>query len=196
MITRQSKIKTNIMSDMNTTVAMPPVPQNGAEQLGADPLVAEDDQFTFSTVRHHLEAMHNEWNYYRDKAQENRKTRDVEVSVEVLRREGTLDEDETLVPVRIIDTNITRELPPYINYIKNSRRLCIFTCISNPDQATDKLEIEFTRGMTYPNWEKALYKKLDGSATHGWDSTKQPCPGRVPISSILYCRSCLLSVTS
>lgn len=163
------------MSDLNNMVTMPPLQgQNGStnEAASTEGVVAEDSQVEFSTVRTHLQSMVNDWEHFREKAKENRKTRDVEVSVEVMRREGSLDEDETLVPVRVIDTNITRDLPPYVNYVKNSRRLSIFTCLSNPDLKTDKLELEFTRGMTYPSWEVPIFKLLDGAATHGWDATE------------------------
>jgi len=126
----------------------------------------------FQTASIKLKALINDWEHFREKAKENRKTRDVEFSVEVLRREGTLDEDETMIPVRIIDTNIQREQPPYINYLKNSRRICIFNCLSLPDLDTSKIELEFTRGMTYQDWEKVHYKTVDGAATHGWDSVE------------------------
>lgn len=163
------------MADINNMVTMPPIPgQNGSTNESATPeaVSPEDDQLSFSTVRTHLQTLVNDWVHFREKAKEHRRTRDVEVNVETLRREGSLDEDETLVPVRVIDTNITRDMPPYINYIKNSRRICIFTCVDAPGLPTDKLELEFTRGMTYPDWEKPLFKLLDGAATHGWDATE------------------------
>lgn len=150
----------------------PKMPQNGSTSVPPEQVTQLEDQFDFPTAKIRLEAMINDWEYFREKARSNRKMRDVEFSVEVLRREGTLDEDETMIPVRIIDTNITREQPPYINYLKNSRRLCIFTCQDNPDCDTDKLELEFTKGMTYLNWENAHYKAIDGAATHGWDSVE------------------------
>lgn len=160
-------------SEMGSIVSLPPLTdQNGSTRPVSGQMTPEDDQMDYSSMRIHLQSLINEWEHYREKAKENRKTRDVEMSIEVLRREGTLDEDETLIPVRVIDTNITREMPPYINYVKNSRRLCIFTSLSQPGATTDPLELEFTRIMTYPDWEKPLFKLIDGSATHGWDATE------------------------
>ncbi len=139
---------------------------------GQEVLTQTDPLYDYTKARSVLERLIKDWEPTRAKAEENRRTRDVACSVETLRREGTLDEDETLIPVRIIDTNITREQPPYINYLKNSRRICIFTCVDNPNVDTDVQELEFTKGMTYLNWENAHYKTVDGAATHGWDSAE------------------------
>jgi len=157
---------------MTDSVALPPIPHNGSTNQEAEQLTKIEKVEDYQSISTKLKALINDWEHFREKAKENRKTRDVEFSTETLRREGTLDEDETMIPVRIIDTNIQREQPPYINYLKNSRRLCIFTSLSNPDIDTDQLELEFTRGMTYQDWEKAHFKAIDGSATHGWDSVE------------------------
>lgn len=127
--------------------------------------------FEYDEARIHLNRIVDNWKQEVDKTDERRKTRDVDINVQQLRSTGKLDEDETLIPDRVIDTNIQREQPPYINYLKNSRRLAIFTCVSNPDITdSQKLELEFTRGMTYPSWEVPHYKCLDGTQTHGWDA--------------------------
>lgn len=114
----------------------------------------------------------DDWKYNLAKAVTNRKKRDVEVNVEQLRQSAKLDEDETLIPIRVIDTNIQREQPAYINYLKNSRRLCTFRSLDTPDLDTQNLELAFTQGMTYLNWETPHYKCLDGASTHGWDSVE------------------------
>jgi len=137
---------------MNDSVALPPLPMNGSTNQAPEEQVKIEKVTDYQTISSKLKALIQDWEHYREKAKENRKTRDVEFSIETLRREGTLDEDETMIPVRIIDTNIQREQPPYINYLKNSRRICIFKCLSDPDIDTDNLELEFTRGMTYLDW--------------------------------------------
>lgn len=132
----------------------------------------KDELFTFSKARTKLNHLVTQWNDEVKKTEQRRLERDVDIDVEELRASGKLDEDETLVPDRVIDTNIQREQPPYINYLKNSRRLGIFTCLSNPDQVTQRLELEFTQGMTYISWETAHFKTLDGTQTHGWDAVE------------------------
>ena len=157
------------MESTSQVVHLPDMPHNGSSAEVPEQ-VSLDSAMEFSVAKIKLESLVKDWENIREKAKENRKTRDVECSVETLRRDGTLDEDETLIPIRTIDTNITREQPPYINYIKNSRRLCIFTCLDNPDVDSDKIELEFTRGMTYLGWENEHFKTVDGAATHGWDT--------------------------
>lgn len=130
----------------------------------------KDEVFNFSKARIFLKKLIDDWTDEVKLTDERRKTRDVDINVQALRDSGKLDEDETIIPDRVIDNNITREQPPYINYLKNSRRLSIFTCISNPDINSQRLELEFTQGMSYIGWELPHYKCLDGAQTHGWDS--------------------------
>src|SRR5262245_30038339 len=80
--------------------------------------------FDYSTAVIHLRRIVSSWDQECARTEERRMERDVDVNVEALRQRGELDEDETLIPVRVIDTNIQRELPAYINYLKNSRRIC------------------------------------------------------------------------
>lgn len=129
-----------------------------------------DELLDFDVARIHLQRLVNDWQLERSQTILNRAKRDVNIDVEALRQQGKLDDDETLIPVRVIDTNIQREQPAYVNYLKNSRRLCTFNSLSNPEQNTQKLELEFTRGMTYIGWETPHYKCMDGAQTHGWDS--------------------------
>lgn len=152
------------MEPLLTTVQEPEaIPQQTDEQ---------NKMFDWTEARTHLVRLHDSFNSEIADTEVRRKTRKVEINVERLRQEGKLDEDETFIPVRVIDTNIQRELPPYINYLKNSRRLAIFSSIDKPTQDCDLLEHAFTKGLTYTKWEIPHYKTLDGAATHGWDSVE------------------------
>lgn len=126
----------------------------------------------YDYARIYLKRLVDDWKCEVDDTDERRKTRDIQVNVRDLRASGKLDDDETLIPDRVIDENITREQPPYINYLKNSRRLAIFTSLTSPGQNTQPLELEYTRGMTYTGWEIPHYKELDGAQTHGWDAVE------------------------
>lgn len=132
--------------------------------------VAQDELLDYQTAKIHLQRLVNDWQTERNITALNRAKRDVDIDVEALRQQGKLDDDETLIPVRVIDTNIQREQPAYVNYLKNSRRLCTFNSLSNPEQNTQKLELDFTRGMTYISWETPHFKCLDGAQSHGWDA--------------------------
>jgi len=144
-----------------------------------------DKVFDFNTARIFLKRLVDDWRDEINETDIRRKTRDVDLDIQSLRKSGELDEDETLIPVRVIDTNIQREQPPFINYLKNSRRLATFTCLSTPNKDTQNLEIEFTQGMTYTNWENVHYKTLDGAQTHGWAAAEVVLDDTKPLNVAL-----------
>lgn len=156
----------------------PTIPIPAAESADATAENINDNLMLFQSARIHLTRLVDDWKHEIEQTKLRRMKRDVDVNVEALRQkpdggnEAALDEDETLVPVRVIDTNIQREQPAYINYLKNSRRIATFNSLSNPEQDTQKLEYEFTRGMTYTGWEIPHYKCIDGAQTHGWDAVE------------------------
>lgn len=145
----------------------------------------QDKMFNFADARIHLQRLVEDWQVEIEDTDVRRKTRDVEVDVEGLREKGELDEDETLVPVRVIDTNIQREQPPFINYLKNSRRLCTFRSLSTPGEDPQNIEQEFTRGMTYTGWETPHFKCLDGAMTHGWAAVEVVLDSSKPLNVAL-----------
>ena len=132
----------------------------------------QDKMFSFTDAETHLRRIVDDWREEVNDTEQRRKLRKVEVDVEALRQKGELDEDETFIPVRMIDNNIIREQPPYINYLKNSRRLAIFECLDNPTLDNDLLEQAFTKVSTYTNWETPYFKCIDGAQAHGWDSVE------------------------
>ena len=143
------------------------------EQINVTPEQSSDAQeqsklFDFNEARSHLETLRKDWKDEEDETKRRREVRDIEINAEQLRKDGKLDKDETLIPVRICDTNITREQPSFINYLKNSRRLMTFRSLTNPEQDPQLIEQEFTRGMTYIEWENSHFKIKDGADTHGW----------------------------
>lgn len=146
------------------------VNQGTQDEAAFDLKEEEDRLMDYAKAKIILKRTIDDWKTNLSRAVTNRKKRDVEVNVEQLRQSGQLDEDETLVPVRVIDTNIQREQPAYVNYLKNSRRLTTFRSLDDPSLDTQNLELSYTQGMTYLNWETAHYKAVDGSSTHGWDT--------------------------
>ena len=102
---------------------------------------------------------------------DNREARKMRVDVEALRQAGTLKAGDTYIGVRTIDNNITKDVPPYIAYLKQSRRLALF----EPEdmrvsrEVPEQLEKEFTRVMTYEQWEFDYIRWIDGAELHGFD---------------------------
>lgn len=144
-----------------------------AQKQEQDLSKAEDDNLNdYNIALVPLKQLVSSWLVEDNQTEKNRLKRDIDIEVDMLREAGTIDDDETFIPVRVIDTNIVRETPPYINFLKNSRRIAIFK--DNEDETFDCEAVEraFTKGMTYKGWIKPFYKCVDGAATHGWTSVE------------------------
>lgn len=129
-------------------------------------------ELSYSKEKPYLIKLLNEWKSEIDDTTERREVRFVEFDVEDLQRRELLQQDETFIPIRVINTNISREEPLYVRYLKGARRIAVFESIDKPSQNVEQLETEFTRGMTYPGYEIPLLKVRDGAATHGWDAVE------------------------
>lgn len=129
-----------------------------------------EDLFDFdkSQIRH--KQLIGQWATELTLTERNRLRRNVDVDVTELRASGAISKDSTFITVRTIDKNIKREQPPYLNFLRNSRRLATFSLVRDRTVDTQRLEEDFTRGMTYSGWENPFFRELDGSQTHGWDS--------------------------
>lgn len=106
------------------------------------------------------------------RAEASRRMRKLAVDVEELRSSGKIRPDQTFIARRVIDTNIKNEQPPFIAYLKQSRRLAVFKCKSDPTVNVEQIETEFTEGMQYVGWEESYFKVLDGAQLHGWDAVE------------------------
>lgn len=165
--------------------------QQKVQQLTQDIDKAEKDSLlNFQDAREYLQQLVSSWQGEVQRTEGYRLTRDVDVDVASLRENGDIEEHETFVPDRVIDSNIQREMPPYVNFLKNSRRRAIFNDVLDPTFDTQQLEDEFTKTMSYKGWIKPWYKILDGGMTHGWasfeviyDTTK---PGNCAIEYIAH----------
>jgi hypothetical protein len=110
-------------------------------------------------------------NKVRTKVEENRRLRFFAVDSEELRERKEIEEDETIVNIRTINTNIEREQPAFMGFLRNSRRIVTFSRKEGYEKIrTEQIEDEFTRGITYPGWEIPHYQRLDGCELHGWDA--------------------------
>jgi hypothetical protein len=144
------------------------------EDLQSYMMEQEKNYLNFDTARGKIDKLIQDWDKEDKATQKRRRQRFLDINIQALQEKNKLKADETIISRREIDSNIRRELPPFLSYLKQSRRLAVFeTQGNNPEIQLDKitqLETEFTKGMTYPDWEMPLFKSLDGSATHGWDS--------------------------
>jgi len=100
-----------------------------------------------------------------------RRLRKIEVNIDDLQQRGLLKSDETLIPIRVIDTNIRREQPNLVAFFTQSHRAAIFkprTQNFNPVN----LEKAFTDGVRYTGWELPFYGCIDGGQLHGRDAVE------------------------
>lgn len=120
--------------------------------------------------------------------EENRTLRKNLVDVEAMRSAGELQPGETFVGVRVIDQNISREVPTYLQFIKGARRMGIFQPIKQAQLPVEQLEVAITTVLQYPDWELDYIRWIDGGLLHGYDfveivydTTK---PGHVAVNHI------------
>lgn len=144
----------------------------------------------YNTARPYLLSLVSSWTVETVRTDANRLTRDIDIDIDSLRENGDIEDDECFIPDRIIDQNIQRELPSYINFLKNSRRLAIFNDVLDATFDCQLLEDAFTKVMTYKGWIRPWYKLLDGSMSHGWASFElvydESKPGNVGIEYIAH----------
>jgi hypothetical protein len=130
---------------------------------------------SFTEAKGRVDKLIGDWDKEEKATKKRRKMRFIDIDIDKLHSDGELKNDETIIADSVIDTNIRKELPPFLNYLKQSRRIAIFEPLglgTYPQDQVAKLEADFTKGMQYPSWEIAPYKTLDGAATHGWDAVE------------------------
>lgn len=120
-------------------------------------------------ARSKLASLERDWDVEMRETLRRRKQRKIDINVREARRTKKIAKDATIIPVRVAHTNIGREMPPFLAYLKQSRRIAIFKDVERPDANVELVESEFTRVAQYDSWELAHYKVLDGSKAHGWD---------------------------
>lgn len=125
--------------------------------------------FDFQKFKVRLDRRIGDWKHFKEAAIQNRKDRKLDLDIEQARKDGLINENETYVPTRVIDSNIQREKADAMNFLNGSKRLIYFHSVEDPTIDTEQLESDVTKGLTYPNWYKAFEKHYDGAALHGWD---------------------------
>lgn len=146
----------------------PNSPTTTTDDLDADMMDFKD----FNRIKVRLDRLISDFAPVQTRTANNRMERFKDINLKALRDKQELKDDQYLLPVRAIESNIRREQPAYINYLKQSRRLLIFKDVMEPLRVTTRLEDEFSRGMTYSGWEIPQFKCIDGSQTHGWDAVE------------------------
>lgn len=159
-------------TNIETTPGVNTPPQATLSDSQQDPsnLIDDNDFADYQKAKIRIDKLISDFDIEVKRTTYNRANRYKEVNIAALRNAGKLKEYQYLIPMRIIDANIKREQPAFVNYLKSSRRLAIFKSVYKPGIVTEDIEEEFTRGLTYPGWEVSQFKVVDGAQTHGWDT--------------------------
>lgn len=124
--------------------------------------------FDYHQAHDRIDKLIKAWSPEKEKTKIRRNMRHIEVDIDQLHRSGKLKAADTLIPVRVIDSGMEKEKPPYISFLTQSRRLGIFIDKQNRQAITEPLENAFSEGMRYPKWERSYFQTLDGGQLHGW----------------------------
>src|SRR5436190_16632285 len=111
--------------------------------------IVYEELFTYDKARIRINDIIDSWSGEIKETEKRRAERYVDMDIESLRQSKDIQEDETFIPNRVIDTNIMRETPEFMAFLKQSNRLAIFRCISRPGTQVDNIETDFTKGLTY-----------------------------------------------
>lgn len=100
--------------------------------------------------------------------QVNRALRYVEIDIESERARGKLAPDELLIPQHIINTNIRREQPAYVQYVVQSPRAVILKDLDDPSVDTSIIENDATSRIRYDGWQSPMFANIDGFQQNGY----------------------------
>ena len=146
------------------------IPLNMQEQAQVE--AEQPKEFTYSYMVEKARALIRSWKQEQNDTDRRRRQRKIEVSLEALRQQGRLKMDETLLGIRVIDENIRKEQPLFMNYLTGARRTAIFKNKETPVEDIERLESEITEGLRYKGWINPYFSVTDGAQLHGWDSVE------------------------
>jgi len=112
--------------------------------------------------------------------QVSRNMRYVEVDVEGERARGKLQPDELMIPLHIIDSNIRREQPSYVQYVTQSLRSNVLKDVETPSNDTTLLETDVTIRFRYPGWQISMFANIDGFQQSGYGIMELVMDSNVP----------------
>jgi hypothetical protein len=149
-----------------------PIPSGGTVET-VDPLRQSEIDFSdYDSALAKISVLESEWENIRIDTEKARRQRYVDIDIKELRARNEISPDETVIPIRSINTAIESELPPYIAYLRQPGRLVAFNNPRVPPDKIQLLEKEFTRVAKYDSWERPFHKLLDCVIAHGWGAVE------------------------
>lgn len=126
----------------------------------------------YDELKTKVNSLIGDWKELLEKSKFRRDKRTVDIDIQKERASGNLEEDETMIIIRRIHTNIERAKPRYMQYLRGVDRLALFSVQGDPTVDTRNLEVAFTQGMMYEGWMQPFESLVDGSLLHGWDAVE------------------------
>jgi hypothetical protein len=151
-----------------TTEEQQPLTEEQIQQQAAQEQEYKD-LFDYQTAVVGIKQLINDFSSDVDDAKQRRLERYADIDPEELRERGDIAQDETFIADRLIDGNIMRDIPDKAGFLLADGKLGDFRCISRPGKESKKVEVEFTKGLTYAGWYKDWYRTMDGGELHGRD---------------------------
>lgn len=96
-----------------------------------------------------------------------RKIRRDDRDVQTMRSNKELDEDETYIPIRVVDMRIRQEVSSLVSAIQQPDRLLYLKDPEDPMRSLEAIERFFTELMRYPGWLIPWMRLLDAVLLHG-----------------------------
>lgn len=96
-----------------------------------------------------------------------RRARAKDESRDELLSNKTITADQHYIPRRIIDQNVTRDVPAYVAYVEQAPNVMTFVPLFDNTLVVKPLEEFFTRAVRYPGWNVSWICGADCTLLHG-----------------------------
>lgn len=118
----------------------------------------------------------------------NRRILDYDVDNQALKSVGDLEEDEVLLPVRLIKKNIKRKTPAYLEALVGTQEVLTLKCVQSAQISGDGLNSEITKFFRDNAWLKEHMLNINGFLTHGlsWIVTEFDPEAPAQVKNIRY----------
>ena len=122
--------------------------------------------FDFAKELKQVDSLLSQWKED-ERVADRRRLRKKEVNVQEMRSKKEIEADEIYVARRVIDSNIAKEKPEFVQYIEGTPRLVLFKSKTNPERDNIALSDWFSRGMKYEGWNIPWHRLFDAVRLHG-----------------------------
>lgn len=162
------------------------------EELGmaiTPPEPPADSPLSISFASSKLQGLISDWSSnVENNILKGRENRLKSVDIQQLRRDKKLLADESFYPDHIINTNITREKPAFLQYLVGPVNLAVFTDPEDIGENFEDVASAFSTLLKYTNWEDPHIRNIDCALAHGMGFVEvlydANAPGRVSVEYV------------